>query len=69
MSALTLKIDSKLLTQLKRQAEASGKTVEEFIAHTLEDAVHMWEDFYDLDDQLEQELEEDRPTSCYFTHA
>lgn len=69
MPTLTLKISENLLKKLTEHAAAKEESVETFSMHALQDALNMWEDFYELDDQFEQEFEEARPDATFFLQA
>lgn len=69
MSTLTLHLDEALLKRLQQHAAANRETTESFTLKALYDALNMWDDFYELDDKLEQDMEEERPTSTFFIQA
>lgn len=69
MSTLILNIDDSLLKKLTKHAAANQESVNEFTLKAIQDALNMWDDFYELDDKLEQDLEGSRPAPGFFIQA
>lgn len=61
MPTLTLHVDEALLKKLQQHATANRESTESFARGALYDALNMWDDFYELDEGLEQDLEDDHP--------